>query len=172
MLETKIIAEVIALGALCCNIAGYRQHCMQSFRVYTCFAMALLSTHFFLIDALAASIGCGLAVIRNIVSLRYNNWTITAVFVILNLAPMYWQLVYRDDSWLIVLAYAASIIFTVATLRFNSTSITMRKVFLTAEILSIIYVVLVGSIVGTIYNSFNIIVLLHRLYIAPKSPIP
>ena len=136
---------------------------MQHYRIFSGIAMLLLSTHYFMIGGLAAAIGCGLAVVRNIVSLRYNSWLVTGSFVAINIILMSWQFFYLEDSYNIFLAYAASIIFTIGTLRFTCVN-KMRKAFISAEALSIVYAVLVGSIFGTVYSVLNISIIIWSLW--------
>lgn len=162
--ESIWFIESLAFIALLCNMLGYRQTTMRGYRMLSCIAMVFLSTHFFLLGAYAATIGCGSAFIRNIISLYKTGWSVTIPFIILYLILMCWQFIALGDGPVILLAYAGSIAFTIGTLQFEETNTRMKQVFLTAETLSVVYAILVGSILGTVFNLFNISILCWGLY--------
>lgn len=156
---TLAVTELFAATALIINIIAYRQQSVKHYRVYSGIAMLLLAIHFFRLDAYAASIGCFLAVIRNIVSLKYNDWLTTAIFVGINILALAIEWFYLGSGAEIFIAYAASIIFTIGTLRLQNI-ISMRRWFTCAEGLSLLYAIVVGSIFGSIYSALNLVVLI------------
>ena len=166
MIDTAI--EGLAVLALGANIYAYRQNEVQRYRIYSGIAMLLLSLHFFALQAYAAGIGCGLAMIRNAVSLRFNGWLCTSIFIAINIVCFCYEWFILKHGPEILIAYTVSLIFTVGTLRINNAS-QLKKLFFSAELLSIIYCVIVGSIFGGIYGLFNAMVILHWWVIKSKT---
>lgn|GEM_PF-165866 len=154
-----IITELFAACALVANLFAYRQKSVTHYRIYSGIAMLLLALHFARLEAYAAAVGCSLAVLRNIVSLKYNNWGVTAWFVLLNLLCLGFEWLYLNHGAEIFVAYTASIIFTVGTLRLQNI-LQIRKWFTLAEALNLIYAVVVGSVFGSIYSALNLCVLI------------
>ncbi|MEO0444235.1 MAG: YgjV family protein [Pseudomonadota bacterium] len=154
-----VLTEAFAACALLANIIAYKQAGLRAYRMYSGLAMLLLAIHFFRLEAYAASVGCSLAVIRNVVSLKFNDWATTSVFIALNLLGIVIEWFYLNHGAEIVIAYSASIIFTVGTLRLRHI-VDIRRWFTLAESLNLFYALLVGSIFGSVYSLFNLIVLL------------
>jgi hypothetical protein len=157
--STLVIAEIFAALALLANIVAYRQQNINSYRIFSGIAMLLLAIHFFQLEAYSASVGCSLAVIRNIVSLKFNDWITTSIFVAVNLISLCVEWFYLKHDLTIFIAYTASIIFTIGTLRLRQV-IDIRRWFTLAEGLNLTYAILVGSLFGSIYSVVNLIVLL------------
>jgi len=162
--------ESLALIALICNIVAYRQQAIQRYRLYSGLAMLLLSLHFFGLSAHAAGIACALAVIRNAVSMHFNGWRTTSLFVMLNLIALAYEWLVLKHGPEIFLVYSVSIIFTVGTLRLQDTT-KLKKIFFGAELLSIVYCFFVSSIFGAIYGLFNAAVILHWWIQHRKQPL-
>lgn len=157
---TFIIIESFAGLALLLNILAYQHKNIKNYRLFSGMSMLLLAIHFFQLEAYAATVGCSLAFIRNIVSLKFNDWLTTAIFVILNLisAGLEW-FYYQHNDFEIFIAYSASIIFTVGTLRLQNI-IDIRRWFTLAEGLNLTYGIIVGSVFGSIYSGLNLFILI------------
>lgn len=153
-----VITELFAFCALLANILAYRQHSVRAYRILSGLAMLLLAIHFIRLEAYAAGIGCSLAVLRNLVSLRFNDWFTTSLFVACNILALCVEWFYFQHGPELFIAYSASIIFTVGTLKLKNT-VDMKRWFTLAEALNLWYAVWVGSVFGAIYCSFNLIVL-------------
>jgi len=153
-----LITELFAVCALLVNIIAYRQSAIKHYRIYSGLAMLLLCVHFFRLEAYAASVGTALAVVRNIVSLKYNDWLTTGFFVVLNFIGMGVEWFVLGHGAEIFIAYTASIIFTVGTLRLQNI-LDIRRWFSLSEALNLWYSLIVGSIFGSIYSLFNLMVL-------------
>ena len=167
MSTSHLLTEAFALSALCFNMLAYKQQSIQRYRLLSGIAMLLLSIHFFRLEAYAASVGCGLAVIRNIVSLRINGWVVTFVFIALNLLFLAYEWFALAHGAEILLAYSVSIIFTVGTFRLSNTD-QIKKLFFGAELLSIIYCIIVSSIFGMFYGLFNAAMIIYQWVYHPK----
>ena len=83
-------------------------------------------------------------------------------FVAVNLGFLAYEWFVLEHSWIIFIAYASSLIFTVGSLVIRNTH-TIRKVFLVAETLGLLYAISVGSIFGTVFNVSNLISILSKL---------
>ncbi len=142
-------AESFAVLAMLINFWAYRQTLVNRYRLISGIAMVCLGTHFLLLDAMAAAVGCYLAFARNLISMRTQNRNIVILFVILNVLFLLYELFVLDHGLFILLAYTASIIFTVGTFVLSSAQM-MRKVFLVAVLLNLIYAIYVGSVMGTL----------------------
>jgi hypothetical protein len=127
--------------------------------MYSGVAMLLLAIHFIRLEAHAACVGCSLAVVRNLVSLKFNDWLTTGFFVGLNLLSLSIEWFYLQHGAEIFIAYTASIIFTIGTLRLERI-VDIRLWFTLAESLNLLYAVLVGSVFGSFYCLFNLAILL------------
>lgn len=157
------VAESFALLAMLVNFVGYRQKDMNRYRLISGVAMVCLGTHFLLLDALAAAIGCYLAFFRNLVSMVSQRGFIVLLFVACNLVFLLIELFILRHGLLILLAYSASIIFTLGTFVLSSTQ-QMRRYFLVAETFNIIYAVSVGSVMGTVGILLNIISITTKMW--------
>ena len=67
--------------AMLINFVAYRQTNINRYRLISGLAMICLGTHFLLLDALAAAIGCYLAFFRNLISMRIQTIDVVVVFV-------------------------------------------------------------------------------------------
>lgn len=158
----ELVAESFAVLAMLANFIAYRQKSVNGYRVISGVAMICLGTHFLLLDALAAAIGCYLAFVRNVISLYSQHKHIVILFVMANIVFLLYELFVLNHGPMILLAYTASVIFTVGT--FVLTSATqMRKVFLLAESLNLVYALWVGSVMGTVGIVINIVSILNKL---------
>ena len=153
--EYNIIAELIGASALAFNIVAYRQNDMARYLIFSGCSMACLSVHFYLLEAFAAAIGCGLAGLRNAVALKSRASWVVVLFVSLNMAAMLIEYFVLKHSALLFLAYASGLIFTVGSIMITQVTL-MRRWFLFAEGLGCLYAVIVGSVFGTIFNLVNI----------------
>jgi predicted membrane protein len=112
---------------------------------------------------MAAGVGCMLACIRNIVATKYRGLTVLIIFVMANLGFFFFELFWLDHSWTIIIAYASSLIFTVGSISLTSAK-RIRQWFILAEVLGLIYAIMVGSIFGTIFNITNLLSIFYTLY--------
>ncbi|MBE1298750.1 MAG: YgjV family protein [Alteromonadaceae bacterium] len=156
-------AESFAVFAMLINFVGYRQKDMNRYRLISGIAMLCLGTHFLLLDALAAAIGCYLAFFRNLISMVSQRGYIVLVFLALNIAFLLFELIVLQHGFLIILAYSASIIFTLGTFVLSNTQ-QMRRYFLVAETFNIIYAISVGSVMGTVGISLSIISITSKMW--------
>ncbi|RUO81210.1 hypothetical protein CWI84_00115 [Idiomarina tyrosinivorans] len=157
------LAEGFGAAALVVNFIGYRQNTADRYRIVAALALALLSTHWFLLDAMAAGIVCAIASVRNIVALRYHGrWTLAA-FVLLNVGFFIWEWrVYGADLPLFI-AYASAFVFTVGSIVLNNAT-QIRRWFIVAESLGLIYALLIGSVSGSLFNIVNLTSILTKLW--------
>ena len=160
--HTNWIAESFGAIALVVNFVGYRQNKINHYRFVTAIALISISMHFYLLDAYAAAFGCGLASIRNIVAIYYRKLPALVFFVGLSLSFLVYEWLYLLSPWFIIIAYASSLIFTVGSIVFTNAN-QLRRWFVLAECLGLIYALLVGSIFGTIFNMSNICSILLML---------
>ena len=152
--DLNITAELIGACALGFNIVAYRQNEMARYLIFSCFSMACLSLHFYLLEAFAAAIGCGLAALRNAVALKSRASWVVVVFVTLNISAMLIEYFVLKHGALLFLAYCSGFIFTVGSIVITQVEV-MRRWFLVAEALGCLYAVIVGSVFGTIFNVVN-----------------
>jgi hypothetical protein len=80
-----------------------------------------------------------------------------------NLGFFFFELFWLDHSWTIIIAYASSLIFTVGSISLTSAK-RIRQWFILAEVLGLIYAIMVGSIFGTIFNITNLLSIFYTLY--------
>jgi uncharacterized membrane-anchored protein YitT (DUF2179 family) len=160
-----MLAETFGAIAVVLNFIGYRQHDINRYRIISAIALLSVSIHFFLLGehAYAAGIGCLLACIRNIVATRYTGLPVVVTFVSLNIAFFIFEWVYLDSSAIIIIAYASSLIFTVGSISLKSAT-AIRQWFILAEVLGLIFAILVGSIFGTVFNITNLLSIFYTLY--------
>ncbi|MBT1451115.1 YgjV family protein [Glaciecola sp. XM2] len=158
-----VIAEVFGAIAVVFNFIGYRQQDINRYRLISAIALAAVSTHFFMLGALAAGIGTALASVRNIIAIYYRGNSVLALFVVLNIAFFVYEWGYLDSPWIIIIAYTSSMIFTVGSIVFTQAA-QVRKWFIFAEGLGLVYAILVGSIFGTIFNITNLCSIFYVLY--------
>jgi hypothetical protein len=157
------VAEVFGAIAVVFNFIGYRQSDINRYRFISAIALLSVSVHFFLIGAMAAGIGCMLACIRNIVAIKYRGLPVLIAFVTANFCFFFYELLWLDHSWIIVIAYASSLIFTIGSISLTSAKM-IRQWFVLAEVLGLIYAITVGSIFGTIFNLTNLLSIFYTLY--------
>jgi hypothetical protein len=159
-----IVAEIFGAIAVIFNFIGYRQTDINRYRLISAIALLSVSIHFFLLgNAMAAGIGCLLACIRNVVATRYTGIPVLVTFVSLNLAFFFIELLYLGSGGIIAIAYTSSLIFTVGSISLKSAK-AIRQWFILAELLGLIFAVLVGSIFGTVFNITNLMSILFTLY--------
>ena len=151
----QLAAEALGAVAVIFNFIGYRQNDINRYRFISALALAFVSAHFFMIDAMAAGIGCMLAAIRNIVAMRYRHVGILYLFVGLNVAFLLIELFILKNGIMILVAYASSLIFTVGTIVLQDANL-IRRWFILAEVLGLIYALFVGSIFGSVFNISNL----------------
>jgi len=158
----QFIAEAFGALAVILNFIGYRQNTVEQYLLVSSGALLSVSIHFFMLDAMAAGIGCMLASIRNIVALKYRGKEVLFIFVAANLSFLAYEWFALDHGWLIFVAYASSLIFTIGSIVLrNATKI--RQWFILAESLGLVYAIMVGSIFGTVFNISNLSSILIKL---------
>lgn len=157
-----VIAEVFGAIAVVVNFIGYRQQDINRYRLISAIALAAVSTHFFMLGALAAGIGTALASVRNLIAIYYRGNSILALFVVLNVAFFVYEWGYLDSPWFIIIAYSSSMIFTVGSIIFTQ-AVQVRQWFIIAELLGLVYSIMVGSIFGTLFNISNICSIVYIL---------
>ncbi len=149
------LAEAFGALAVILNAIGYRQDNINAYRLWVALALAAVSTHFFMLGAMAAGIGCALACVRNLIALFTQHWWVVVVFVAANLGFLGWEFFILDHGPLIFIAYTSSIIFTVGTVLIQDAT-RIRQVFIAAEGLGLVYALSVGSIFGSVFNLVNL----------------
>lgn len=165
-----LIAESFGALAVILNFIGYRQDDINRYLLISAMALATVSTHFFLLGAMAAGIGCALACIRNLIAMKYRGNHILITFVLLNIGFLLLELLVLEHGVLILVAYASSLIFTVGSIAIKNAA-KIRQWFILAETLGLIYAVMVGSIFGTIFNISNLCSILYKLFSDRKKTI-
>lgn len=152
----SFVAEGLGAIAVVLNFIGYRQHDINRYRGISAAALAFVSAHFFMLGATAAGIGCMLACIRNLVAMRYRHTWIVFLFVALNLLFLAFEWLVLHHGPIILVAYASSLIFTVGTLMLQDAD-KLRRWFISAEVLGLIYALSVGSVFGSVFNVSNLV---------------
>ncbi|MBD3586962.1 YgjV family protein [Salinimonas sp. HHU 13199] len=160
---TTVIAEGFGALAVIFNFIGYRQNEVNHYRAISAVALLCVSIHFFMLDAMAAGVGCLIASIRNIVALKYRSTFILYLFVALNIIFLLIEWFVLEHDAVIFIAYTSSLIFTVGSIVIEDVK-RIRQWFLLAETLGLIYAVLVGSVFGTIFNLSNLTSIVLKLY--------
>lgn len=140
--------------ALVTNFIGYRQNTINRYRFVSAFALAFLGAHFFILGALAASIGLWLGAVRNIVAIRYQQVWVLYLFVLLNIGFCLFEWFILQNSALLFIAYASSLVFTIGSIVLKSAA-SIRRWFVLAEGLGLIYAIAVGSVFGVLFNISN-----------------
>lgn len=157
------LAESFGALAVLLNFFGYRQTNVNRYLIVSALALFSVSAHFYLIEAMAASVACALAGLRNLVVIKVRGQAILYVFVSLNLIFFTYEWFVLNHSWIIFVAYTSALIFTVGSIILKDTN-TIRRWFIMAEGLGLTYSVLVGSLFGSIFNSVNLLSILIKLY--------
>ena len=112
--------------------------------------------------ALAGGIGLAIGSIRNIVSLRYTQTPVLVGFVFINVAFCIWEWLVLESPAILFIAYASALVFTVGTIVLKSAE-AIRKWFIVAELLGLIYAALVGSVFGVLFNISNLTSIVVKL---------
>ncbi|MCW8109656.1 YgjV family protein [Alteromonas ponticola] len=155
-------AEGFGALAVIFNFIGYRQNTVERYLMVSAVALFCVSIHFFMLDAMAAGIGCLLASIRNVVALKNRGKGVLIGFVAANLAFLAYEWFILNHGWLIFFAYSSALIFTIGSIVLRDAT-RIRQWFILAEILGLIYAVAVGSIFGTIFNITNLTSIITKL---------
>ncbi len=162
----NLLAESFGAVALVLNFIAYRQPSANRYRFISAIALGCLSVHFFMIDAIAGSIVTGIAFFRNLIAIRWQGPRVLWFFVAVNIAFLVYELMFPQGGqpvyWALALAYSSSIIFTVGSIKLNDPDL-IRRWFLMAEVLGLMYSVLVGSLSGTVFNIVNLTSILLKL---------
>ncbi|KFZ29799.1 hypothetical protein IDAT_01505 [Pseudidiomarina atlantica] len=174
------VAEVFGVIALILNFIAYRQGTANRYRIVSAIALGSLSIHFFMLDAIAGGIVTGIAVLRNFIALRWQGPLVLWGFVALNIVFLIieWRFPIatldfslsgvaigfsdQPSHWSIWIAYASSIIFTVGSIKLNDPTL-IRRWFLLAEFLGLVYAIIVGSVSGTVFNIVNLSSIILKL---------
>ena len=163
MLESTLYAELFGAIAVVLNFIGYRQQDINRYRFISALALASVSAHFFMLgNADAAGIGCALASIRNIIAIRYRGYLVLSFFILANIAFFVYEWFWLQSAWIILFAYTSSLIFTVGSVVLSS-ALRIRQWFILAEVLGLVFAILVGSVFGTIFNITNLCSILYTL---------
>ena len=157
------LAEALGALAVVLNFIGYRQNDVNQYRFFSALALASVSAHFFMLGAMAAGIGCLLACIRNFVAMRYRSKEILYLFMDSNIGFFCYEWFGLDHPWYILFSYVSSLIFTVGSIVLQN-AMRIRQWFIVAELLGLVYAVIVGSIFGSIFNISNLFSILLKLY--------
>lgn len=162
----NVLAESFGVAALVLNFIAYRQPSANRYRLISAIALGSLSVHFFMIDAMAGSIVTGIAFFRNLIAMRWQGPWVLWSFVAANLVFLLYEIMVPQGGepvyWALALAYSSSIIFTVGSIKLNDPDL-IRRWFLVAEVLGLMYSVLVGSVSGTVFNIVNLTSILLKL---------
>lgn len=174
------VAELFGFFALITNFIAYRQPTANRYRIVSALALAALSIHFFMLDAIAGGIVTAIAVLRNFIALRWQGPWVLWGFVALNLVFLFIEWLFpiaslqfstsgvvvtfssEPSDWSIWIAYTSSIIFTVGSIKLNDPE-RIRRWFLLAESLGLIYAIIVGSVSGTVFNIVNLTSIILKL---------
>lgn len=157
------LAEGFGLLAIVINFISYRQNNANHYRIISGIALAALAIHFFMLGATAAGIVLSIGVIRNVIALRWQGRRVLWFFVLANLVFMLWEWFWLENDWSLFIAYASSLIFTVGSIRLNDANL-IRRWFILAEALGLVYAVLVGSISGVLFNISNLSSITTKLW--------
>ena len=162
----NLLAESFGVIALVVNFIAYRQPSANSYRLISAIALGCLSIHFFMIEAMAGSIVTGIAFFRNLIAIRWQGPWVLWSFVAKNIAFLIYELLVPQVGsavyWALALAYSSSLIFTIGSIKLNEPDL-IRRWFLLAELLGLMYSVLVGSVSGTVFNIVNLTSILLKL---------
>lgn len=156
------IAELFGLFALIANFIAYRQGTANRYRIVSACALGALSLHFFMLGAIAGCVVTAIAVVRNVIALRWRGPWVLWSFVLVNFLFLGWELTTNAPLIPIILAYTSSIIFTVGSIVLNDPH-RIRQWFLLAEVLGLAYAVMVGSVSGTVFNIVNLSSIILKL---------
>ncbi|MCC2616583.1 YgjV family protein [Aestuariibacter halophilus] len=159
----NVAAEALAGLAVLLNFVGYRQPTVNRYRAVSALALMCLGSHFLLIDAMAAGVACWLAALRNLVALRTQHVSVVWGFVALNLGFFAYEWWWLAHGPLIFVAYASALIFTVGSIVLTQAD-AIRRWFILAEGLGLVYAVAVGSVFGTVFNLSNLASIFIKLY--------
>lgn len=154
-LSIEGIAEVFGVIALVANFIAYRQGTANRYRIVSAIALGSLSIHFAMLGAAAGAIVTGIAVLRNLIALRWRGKLVLWGFISINLGFFFWELTGDTPLLPLLMAYTSSIIFTAGAIVLND-PVLIRRWFLLAEILGLAYAILVGSVSGTVFNIVNL----------------
>lgn len=146
---------IAGAAALVTNFFAYRADSVNSYRLISALAFAFLSAHFYMQDALAGAIGVGIGSIRNLVAIRYNQPGIIIVFVAATVGFCLWEWLVLDHPATLFIAYASALIFTIGSIILTSAT-SIRRWFIAAEALGLLYALLVGSWLGALFNVSNL----------------
>jgi len=154
-MSAEIWVHLLGALALITNFIAYRQLTVNRYRVVSAVALAFLSVHFFLLGAMAAGIGLAIGSVRNIVALRYRQPSILMLFLVVNVAFLLWEWLILQNPPILFIAYASSLIFTVGSIVLTS-AVSIRRWFILAELLGLVYAALVMSPFGVLFNISNL----------------
>ena len=162
-MENVWIAEAFGFGAIIFNLVGYRSNNMRRYLYLSGGAMLCLSTHYFLLGAMAAGIGCGLAALRTAVTLAVRGPWVLVLFISLNIGFFIYEWVILEHGYIILLAYTSAFIFTAGSIMFTDIAV-MRRWFIFAESIGLVYALAVGSIFGSVFNTVNLCSIAFKMW--------
>ena len=157
-----IVAEAFGAIAVVLNFIGYRQNRVERYLFISAFALLSLSVHFFMLDAMAAGVGTCLAGLRNFIAIKNRSRWVLFIFVAANILFLLYEWFILHHDWNIFIAYASSLIFTIGSIVLKETD-KIRRYFLLAETLGLMYALSVGSIFGTVFNISNLFSIVTKM---------
>jgi len=104
-----------------------------------------------------------MASVRNIIAIYYRGNPSLAFFVVLTITLFCYEWAVLESPWIIIIAYASSMIFTVGSIVLTDAA-KIRKCFIFAESLGLAYAILVGSIFGSVFNISNLCSICYMLF--------
>lgn len=159
----SVIAETVAAIGVIINVISYFQNDINRFRLISAIALAFLSVHFYLIDAMAAAVVLGLSCVRNLLAMRWQNMLMVMFFVTVSIAFFLYEWFWLNNGWHILIVYLSSLIFIVGVILIQDTQV-IRRWFILAEFMGLCYAVIVGSIFGGVFNFANIVSILVKQF--------
>lgn len=157
-----IFAEALGAVAVVVNFISYRQNDINRYRLISAVALGFLCVHFYLLGAMAAAVVLFLSSFRNLLAMRWQNMWMVHGFLLVNFAFWAYELFWLSNPWYVSVAYGSSVIFIVGSILIQQATL-MRKWFVLAELMGLIYCLLVGSIFGTVFNTLNLVSILYKL---------
>jgi len=157
-----VVAEAFGALAVVLNFIGYRQNRVDRYLLISAFGLLSLSVHFFMLEAMAAGVGTLLAGLRNFIAIKNRSRWILFFFIGANVFFLFYEWFVLQHSGNIFIAYASSLIFTVGSIVLREAE-KIRRYFLVAETLGLMYALTVGSIFGTVFNISNLISIVTKM---------
>lgn len=158
----EIWIYIAGAAALVTNFFAYRSESVNTYRLISAIAFAFLSAHFFLQGAMAGAIGVAIGSIRNLVAIRYNHISIVLLFVAATVGFCLWEWLVLGNPLILFIAYASTLIFTIGSIVLKSAT-SIRRWFVVAETLGLLYAFMAGSVLGALFNLSNLTSIIVKL---------